>query len=145
MQILLIEDTIPLAQTIIRYLGHEDITCTLRTDGQSGYQEALDRAYDVIILDISLPLMDGITLCQRLREAHRDTPILMLTSRNTREDIILGLDAGADDYLAKPCDYRELLARVRALSRRGMSEKSTSQIQFGNMSIDDTQKIVQYQ
>lgn len=88
MRTLLIEDNIALAQTVTRYLANEDITCTLRTDGKNGYSEAIHGDYDVIILDIELPGMDGIEICRRLRADGKNTPILMLTSRGTRDDII---------------------------------------------------------
>lgn len=136
MHTLLIEDNIPLAQTVTRYLAQEDITCTLRTDGESGYLEAIANNYDVIILDIELPKMNGIEVCRKLRIEWKSTPIIMLTSRWTRDDIIKWLDYGADDYLSKPCDYRELVARIRALSRRTSGEKSTEMILLWDLSID---------
>jgi two-component system OmpR family response regulator len=88
MRTLLIEDTVALAQTVTRYLAQEDISCTLRTDGKEGYMEAVSQGYDVIILDIELPSMDGIEICRRLRADGNSTPIIMLTSRGTRDDII---------------------------------------------------------
>ncbi len=88
MHTLLIEDNISLAQTVTRYLANEDITCTLRTDGEEGYIEAVNGNYDVIILDIELPTMNGIEVCRKLRSAGKSTPIIMLTSRGTQEDII---------------------------------------------------------
>jgi two-component system, OmpR family, copper resistance phosphate regulon response regulator CusR len=138
MNVLLIEDNIALAQTVTRYLAGQDIACTLRTDGKEGYQEAINNNYDVIILDIELPNMDGIEICRRLRGEGKNTPIIMLTSRATQEDIVNGLDYGADDYLPKPADYRELVARIRALSRRNFTEKSTEKISIGALEIDQT-------
>lgn len=135
MHTLLIEDNIALAQTVTRYLASQDIPCTLRTDGKEGYQEAINNNYDVIILDIELPGMDGIEICRRLRSEGKNTPIIMLTSRATQEDIVSGLDYGADDYLPKPADYRELVARIRALSRRNFTEKGTERIAIGNLEI----------
>lgn len=129
MHILLIEDNIALAQTVTRYLAGQDIQSTLRTIGTDGYMEAVNNNYDVIILDIELPGMDGIEICRRLRVEGKNTPIIMLTSRGTGEDIVKGLDYGADDYLTKPCDYRELVARIRALGRRNMDQKSTEKIE----------------
>ena len=123
MHTLLIEDNIALAQTVVRYLATHDIPCTLRTDGKEGYMEAVNGNYDVIILDIELPGMDGIEICRRLRSEGKSTPIIMLTSRGTQDDVVSGLDYGADDYLAKPCDYRELVARIRALARRNQNHK----------------------
>ncbi len=136
MYTLLIEDNIALAQTVTRYLANEEISCTLRTDGQEWYMEAVNNNYDVIILDIELPGMDGIEICRRLRKEGKSTPIIMLTSRGTRSDIIAGLDYGADDYLSKPCDYRELVARIKALGRRNHTQKSTEEIEVGNLSIN---------
>lgn len=144
MHALLIEDTIPLAQTVVRYLANEEIACTLRTDGESGYMEAISGNYDVIILDISLPKMNGIDICRKLREEGNTTPIIMLTSRSTQDDIVAGLNYGADDYITKPCDYRELVARIRALGRRGMSNKSTEIIRVGKLAIDPLHKIVEF-
>ncbi len=123
MHTLLIEDNIALAQTVVRYLATHDIPCALRTDGKEGYMEAVNGNYDVIILDIELPGMDGIEICRRLRSEGKPTPIIMLTSRGTQDDVVSGLDYGADDYLAKPCDYRELVARIRALARRNQNHK----------------------
>lgn len=88
MNTLLIEDNISLAQTVTRYLAHEDIGCTLRTDGESGYIEAIAGNYDAIILDIELPIMNGIEVCRKLRLEGKSTPIIMLTSRSTRDDIV---------------------------------------------------------
>lgn len=136
MHTLLIEDNIALAQTVTRYLAGEDIACTLRTEGTEGYMEAMTNNYDVIILDIELPGMDGIEICRRLRAEGKITPIIMLTSRSTRDDIVAGLDYGADDYLTKPCDYRELVSRIRALSRRNHTHKSTESIEVGSLHIN---------
>lgn len=135
MHILLIEDNIALAQTVTRYLTNEEISCTLRTDGREGYQEAIQNNYDVIVLDIELPNMDGIEICRNLRSMGKNTPIIMLTSRGTQDDIINGLDYGADDYLTKPADYRELVARIRALGRRNFTEKGTELLSLGNLEI----------
>lgn len=144
MHTLLIEDTVALAQTVVRYLANEDIACTLRTDGESGYIEAIQGNYDVIILDISLPKMSGIDVCRKLRAEGNTTPIIMLTSQATQEDIVAGLDYGADDYLTKPCDYRELVARIRALGRRGQSNKSTETIKIGKLEIDAQHRMVYF-
>lgn len=144
MHVLLIEDNIALAQTVTRYLANEDITCTLRTIGTEGYMEAMNNNYDVIVLDIELPGMDGIEICRKLRSEGKVTPIIMLTSRGTRDDIVKGLDYGADDYLSKPCDYRELVARIHALARRAVSQKSTETIELGKLQIDVPAHLVSY-
>lgn len=144
MHTLLIEDNIPLAQTVTRYLAGQDINCTLRTDGTEWYMEAVQNNYDVIILDIELPHMNGIEICRKLRQEWKSTPIIMLTSRATQDDIVAGLDYGADDYLTKPCDYRELTSRVRALSRRNNNQKSTEIIEIWSLSINQQNHEVQY-
>ena len=142
MYTLLIEDNIALAQTVTRYLAREDIQCLLRTDGEDGYIEAVHGNYDVIILDIELPTMNGIDICRRLRSEWKSTPIIMLTSRGTQDDIIAGLDYGADDYLQKPCDYRELVARIRALGRRNHTQKGTEIIEVWNLKINEQEHSV---
>lgn len=144
MHTLLIEDNIALAQTVTRYLAGQDISCTLRTDGVEWYIEAAQTNYDVIILDIELPNMDGIEICRKLRSEWRSTPIIMLTSRATQDDIIAGLDYGADDYLVKPCDYRELTSRIRALGRRNNTQKSTEIIELGELRINQENHEVIY-
>ncbi len=136
MHTLLIEDNIALAQTVVRYLASHNISCTLRTDGADWYSEAMTGSYDVIILDIELPHMNGIEICRKLRDEWKNTPIIMLTSRNTQGDIITGLDYGADDYLGKPCDYRELVARIRALGRRTQDSRSTEVLHRGKLTLD---------
>jgi DNA-binding response OmpR family regulator len=136
MHVLLIEDNLQLAQTVTRYLANEDIACTLRMNGAEGYSEAVNNQYDVVVLDINLPGMDGIEVCRRLRLEGKAVPIIMLTSRGTRDDIVTGLDFGADDYLPKPCDYRELVARIRALGRRNSLQKGTETIEIGRLKID---------
>lgn len=144
MHILLIEDNIALAQTVTRYLAGENIQCTLRTIGTEGYMEAINSNYDVIILDIELPGMDGIEICRRLRGEWKIIPIIMLTSRGAQDDIVAWLDYGADDYLSKPCNYRELVARIRALGRRNMDQKSTEKIEIGKLMIDLPSHVVIY-
>lgn len=144
MHTLLIEDNVALAQTVTRYLSNADITCTLRTEGTQWYMEAINNNYDVIILDIELPGMDGIEICRRLRKEGKNTPIIMLTSRNTQDDIIKGLDYGADDYLGKPCDYRELVARIRSLSRRNHTHKWTETIELWWLVINESEHTVHY-
>lgn len=144
MHTLLIEDNITLAQTVTRYLASQDISCTLRTDGIEWYSEAIQTNYDVIILDIELPNMNGIEVCRRLRAEGKSTPVIMLTSRATQDDIITGLDYGADDYLVKPCDYRELTSRIRALGRRNNNQKSTEIIEIGKLRINQENHEVTY-
>ncbi len=144
MKILLIEDNLELAQKIIRYLSGNMMKCILMEDGQSGYNEAMLGNYDIILLDIELPILNGLTVCKKLREEWCITPIIILTSRGREEDIIEWLNAGADDYLAKPFDYGELAARIRALSRRNMANKSTTKIILWNLTINQERQIIEY-
>jgi DNA-binding response OmpR family regulator len=119
LSILVVEDNPDLAANLIDYLGARGHIVDSAGDGNAGFRLASEREFDVILLDLILPGMDGITLCRRLREeAGRATPILMLTARDSLEDKITGLEAGADDYLVKPFALREVAARVRALARR---------------------------
>jgi DNA-binding response OmpR family regulator len=144
MKLLLIEDNIELAQKIVRYLSGNMMTCVLREDGQSGYQEAVMNNYNVILLDIEIPVMNGLLVCKRLREEGSTIPIIMLTSRGREEDIIEWLNSGADDYLGKPFDYGELVARIQALARRNMSTKSTTKIILWDLTIDQEKQMIEY-
>ena len=116
--LLLIEDEEDGARMIAKGLRQESYQVDVAFDGEEGFQKALSYPYDLTILDIRLPLKDGWTVCRELRERGVQNPILMLTASGGTEDRIRGLDLGADDYLVKPFDIRELLARVRALLRR---------------------------
>jgi DNA-binding response OmpR family regulator len=104
-------------------------------------EKASHEHFDVIVLDINLPWKDGLTLCTELRETWNNTPILFLTSRNTPKDIVIGLNTGADDYLGKPFDFEELIARLLSLGRRNVSNKITN-IQIADIEIDTTKRIV---
>lgn len=118
MRILLIEDQQKLASNIKQYLESEDYTVTMVHDGKEGLEIAMSQDFDLLILDINLPGMDGYVLCAMLREHRRTIPILMLTARTKQKEIVHGLNIGADDYMIKPFDMEELLARVRAMLRR---------------------------
>ena len=118
MRILLIEDDENLAIALIKVLTTQYHTVDRATDGEDGWELAQADPYDLIVLDVMLPKMDGVSLCQRLREQGYQRPILLLTARDTLTDRIKGLDAGADDYVIKPFEWAELLARIRALLRR---------------------------
>lgn len=118
MKILLIEDEVKTVQSIKQGLEEHQWEVDVAYDGVMGFQLASRSAYTLIISDIILPGMNGLELCRKLREASVATPILMLTALGTTDDKIIGLDAGADDYLVKPFEFRELMARVRALTRR---------------------------
>lgn len=121
MKLLVIEDEHKIANSIQKGLTHEGYIVDISYDGQEGYDLASEGGYDVIILDIMLPLMDGVTLCKKLREEHIHTPVLMLTARGEIENRVEGLNSGADDYLVKPFAFAELLARIKALTRRPKS------------------------
>ena len=118
MRLLLIEDENDAARIIAKGLRQESHAVDIAVDGKSGLKKALTHLHDLIILDIRLPLKDGWIVCRELREAGLQTPILMLTANGAYEDRVRGLDLGADDYLVKPFDLNELMARVRALLRR---------------------------
>ena len=118
MRILVVEDEARLAAVLRRGLQEQGYAVDVALDGDDGLQLAEQEAYDLIVLDLLLPGLDGLTLCRRLRANRRSTPVLMLTARDGVEDRVAGLDSGADDYLIKPFAFRELAARVRALLRR---------------------------
>lgn len=118
MRILMVEDEKYIAKAIAEVLKKNHYTVDLAYDGEQGLDCALSAIYDMIILDIMMPKMDGLTVLKKLREQHIDTAIILLTARDQIEDKIKGLDCGADDYLAKPFHTDELLARLRALGRR---------------------------
>lgn len=118
LKVLLVEDDFDLAETVIDYLELESITCDYASNGMAGLQLIEQNPYDVVLLDINLPRLDGLGLCERLRATGNDTPILMLTARDRLDDKIAGFEAGADDYLVKPFELQELVVRLRALARR---------------------------
>lgn len=118
MRILVVEDEHKIANAIRKGLRQESYAVDVAYDGIEGYDLASSEQFDVIILDLMLPGMDGIEICKKLREQKIHTPILMLTSKSQIEDKVSGLNSGADDYLTKPFAFTELLARVRALTRR---------------------------
>lgn len=119
MRILLVEDNADLAESIADYLHLQKHVCDFAYHGQAGLSAALKQQYDLYIFDIAMPNMDGLTLCQTLRNDYKDTtPVLFLTARDTLEDKLAGFDAGADDYLVKPFQLAELHARVRAIYQR---------------------------
>ncbi len=121
MRILLVEDDERITKALAEALMDHHYVVDVVHDGQMGWDFVESAAYDVIILDVMLPRLNGIQFCQRLRQRGNTTPVLMLTAKDTSADKVLGLDVGADDYVIKPFDLQELLARVRALLRRGNS------------------------
>ncbi len=141
MRILLIEDDIAISRLLKEGLEDESYAVDVAHDGSEGYRTASADEYDVIILDIMLPEMDGYEVCRALRKDGNKTPILMLTARDAERDIVEGLDTGADDYLAKPFSFDVLLARIRALLRRP-NEKLEEILQVGDLKLDPSLKKV---
>jgi diguanylate cyclase (GGDEF)-like protein len=135
MRILLVEDDAMMVPSLIKKLTDQHYTVDHAIDGQVGWAMAENFAYDLILLDVMLPKLDGISFCQRLRSQGSQTPILLLTAQDTSINKVLGLDAGADDYLAKPFDWQELLARIRALLRRGQATLPP-QLVWRNLQLD---------
>lgn len=135
MKVLLVEDDRKVAGFIEMGLKEEGCVVDVAADGEEATVLAHVYEYDVILLDVMLPKKNGFQVAMELRREGRNTPILMLTSRDAVEDVVRGLDAGADDYLAKPFRFEELLARIRALSRRGGAERMEV-LRFGELSLD---------
>jgi len=135
MKILLIEDERKIASFIERGLKEEHFIVDVTYDGENGSYMAQVNDYDLVILDIMLPGKDGVRVCTELRKKKIDTPILMLTARDSIQDKIFGLDAGADDYVTKPFAFEELLARVRALLRR-KSSRNTMNLKVADLELD---------
>src|SRR5690242_15273207 len=123
MQILVVEDERRMAELLEKTLHEEGHQVIVSRDGREGFDIARSSNFDVIVLDVMLPSMDGMTVARRLRESRNKTPVLMLTARDAAADIVTGLDSGADDYLTKPFSIDVLLARLRAVSRRGAIPK----------------------
>ena len=118
MKILIVEDELNVAEVLKRGLQEEGYETDVAYDGQIGLRLAQSGGYGLIILDVNLPLINGLELCKKLREKDEQTPVMMLTALSMSDDIVLGLEAGADDYLPKPFRFNELYARVKALTRR---------------------------
>lgn len=136
MRVLIVEDEVTLAKPLVALLGKNQILADTVEDGESGLMLARKMIYDVIVLDIMLPQMDGLTVLKTLREENNYTPILLLTALDNIDDRVKGLDLGADDYLTKPFDTKELIARIKALSRRGKGSISDDIISIGNVSLN---------
>lgn len=136
MRILVVEDELHLSEALSHILKKNNYTVDVANDGETGLDNALSGIYDVIVLDIMLPKMDGITVLKTLRSEGFDTPVILLTAKNEISDKVLGLDSGADDYLAKPFNTEELLARIRALGRRrGEIVSNTNTISYGDITL----------
>ncbi|WP_373527670.1 response regulator [Nostoc sp.] len=153
MRILLVEDDDLLAQAVARYLTKQNYVVDIATDGEAGWELVHVCNYDLILLDIVLPKLDGISLCRQLRQSGYQMLILLLTAKETKTDKVIGLDAGADDYVVKPFDFQELSARIRALLRRGNTslppvlewgalrlDPSTCEVTYADISLNLTAK-----
>lgn len=135
MKILIVEDEHLIANSIKKGLEQEKYTVDIAFEGLEGYDLASSGDYDLILLDLMLPNLDGLSICKKLRQENNHTPILMLTAKSQLEDKIIGLNCGADDYLTKPFAFEELLARIRALSRR--PQKTNGKVlTVGDLSLD---------
>ncbi|EDZ96494.1 MAG: response regulator [Limnospira sp. PMC 1291.21] len=143
MRILLVEDDLHLADALVAMLTSQKYQVDLVNDGQQGWEYIQSSSYDLVLLDIELPLLDGISLCHQLRSHNFQVPILLLTARNNQQDKVKGLDAGADDYMVKPLDIAELSARIRALLRRS-SEATSSVLTYEKMVLDTSTCDVSY-
>ena len=141
MRLLVIEDEQKVANFIKQGLEEEGYAVDHAADGASGLQMALEGLHDVIVLDVMLPKLDGLSVLQQLRQETITTPVLLLTVRATIEDKVLGLDAGADDYLTKPFAFEEFVARVRALLRR-RAETAPPILQVADLALDPARRVV---
>lgn len=143
MKILLVEDDDRIAKPLAEDLRHQHHVVEIARDGVEGWEYAQATAYDLILLDLMLPRLDGISLCKKLRTAQSPALILMLTAKDTTSDKVIGLDAGADDYLVKPFKLQELAARIRALARRS-SETKPVILSYGDLKLDPSTAEVTY-
>lgn len=141
MRLLVVEDEKRIAQALRAGLEDEGCAVDVEHDGEDGLNAALAFEYDAILLDVMLPSLDGFEVCRRLRAESRHTPVIMLTARDREQDIVNGLDSGADDYLPKPFAFEVLLARVRALLRRP-SESLSDELVVGDLTIETKDKKV---
>jgi DNA-binding response OmpR family regulator len=141
MRILIVEDDRKLARQLKNGLEEQGHSVSVSSDGIEGFEAAQYSEFDVLVLDVMLPGLDGFSIVRRLRAGQSTTPILLLTARDATEDIIAGLDAGADDYLTKPFSFKILQARLRALSRRRNVEPRT-QLQIGDLMLDPASREV---
>ena len=135
MKILVVEDEKKVAGFIKRGLEEDNYEVIVTHDGADGFKQALENDFSLVVLDVMLPKMDGLMIVRELRAAGKRTPVLMLTARDTTDDIVSGLEAGSDDYLTKPFAFAELLARVRALLRRGEQDRG-AEISFADLRLD---------
>ncbi|NMF86573.1 two-component system response regulator RppA [Nodosilinea sp. P-1105] len=147
MNILLVDDEVELTEPLSRLLSREGYQVDVATEGLKGCDLALQGGYDLLILDWMLPGLSGLEICRQVRSRQDNTPVLFLTAKDTLDDRVDGLDAGADDYLVKPFELRELLARVRALLRRSLQAESTKgeqappHLSFEGLELDEANQL----
>ncbi len=146
MKILIVEDEADVVSVLRRTLDEAGYEVSVAMDGISGYQMAKQNNFDLLILDIMMPGMNGLELCRRLRSEQFQAPILMLTALNSTENIVAGLDSGADDYIPKPFHYNELLARIRSVIRRNAGEQipASKKLTAGGLVLDPDARLVTY-
>jgi two-component system, OmpR family, response regulator MprA len=139
MHVLVVDDEPAVRESLRRALGFERYDVDLAGDGAEALDLILERRYDAVVLDVAMPVMDGIETCERLRAGGDHTPVLMLTARDAVDDRVAGLDAGADDYLVKPFALKELSARLRALLRRA-DPGEESELRFADLRLDTAER-----
>lgn len=144
MNILLVEDDRRLSRALSAMLEEDGHNVSQAYDGEKGLELGMNGKFDVIILDVMLPRLDGYDVCRTLREGSMDTPVLMLTARAAVGDRVEGLDSGADDYLAKPFAFRELMARLRALTRRQVDPRSGDRLEVDGLTLDLRRRRAEY-
>lgn len=136
MKLLIVEDDQALNNSMVKLLKAKGYSSDSAFDGQEALDYIAVAQYDLVILDVMMPVMDGMTFLETLRQQDKVLPVLMLTAKDTLDDKITGLDAGADDYLVKPFEFEELLARIRAILRRRSQDVATSRIEVGDLELD---------
>ena len=141
MRVLIVEDEVKIARAIRRGLEHEGYATDVVATGEEAILRATENDYDAVVLDVRIPAPDGFAVCRQMRARNRWAPVLMLTARDSVEDRIRGLDAGADDYLVKPFSFGELLARLRALLRRAPAERPAT-LRAGDVTLDPATHLV---
>jgi len=142
MKILVVEDEPKVASFIKQGLEEQQNIVEVITEGAAGQKKAIEGDYDVVVLDVMLPKDSGIDICKNMRAAGVDTPVLMLTALNTTNDKVTGFDAGADDYLVKPFEFKELTARLKALAKRKVNEHNKNLIALSDLVVDLDAKVV---
>jgi DNA-binding response OmpR family regulator len=141
MNLLIVEDEPRMVELLLRGLGEEGHTVTCAPDGEEGLRLARNYPFDAVILDVMMPKLDGFQVLRRMRSAKVPTPVLVLTAKDTVPDIVRGLDMGADDYLTKPFSFNELLARLRAVQRRGHQRENPT-LQLSDLTLDPSTREV---